>query len=226
MSLARSELGYSVAGVLGQGLVGSLCSTVRFERVGLEHVREGRSGGRPVLFLLWHEHLLPLIYLHRGTGAVVLVSEHADGEYITRVMRRLGYGTVRGSSTRGGVGGLRGLVRAARVGRDLAITPDGPQGPRRVLKPGALLVAQMEGLAIIPVAVGASRAWRLGSWDRFMVPRPLTRVSIAYGTPSRVARESGEAGRDAAACELDAKFSDLCERVGEVEATPPPRPDV
>ncbi len=226
MSLARSELGYSVAGVLGQGLVGSLCSTVRFERVGLEHVREGRSGGRPVVFLLWHEHQLPLIYLHRGTGAVVLVSEHADGEYITRVMSRLGYGTVRGSSTRGGVGGLRGLVRAARAGRDLAITPDGPQGPRRVLKPGALLVAQMENLPIIPVAVGASRAWRLGSWDRFMVPAPLTRINVAYGTPSRVARGSGEAGRAATARELDAKFSELCDSVGEAEAAPPPGPDV
>lgn len=215
MSLARSEIGYSIAGVLGQGLVGSIFSTVRFEVQGAEHLREGRSRGRPVVYMLWHEQLLPLTYFHRDTGAVVLVSEHADGEYITRVIRRLGYAAVRGSSTRGGVKGLRGLIRAARRGRDLAITPDGPRGPRRQVKPGALLVAQMEDLAIVPVAAGASRGWRFRSWDRFMVPAPMSRIKVAYGPPSWISRDSGERGRTRAATELGGKLAELCARVGE-----------
>lgn len=220
MKIARSEVGYSIAGVLGQGLMGSIFSTVRFKRSGVDHLNEGRSGGRPIVYLLWHEQLLPLVYLHRNTGTVVLVSEHADGEYLTRLLRRLGYGTVRGSSTRGAVKGLRGMIRAARRGHDLAITPDGPRGPRRLLKPGVLLAAQMEGLAIIPVVAGAGRAWRFRSWDRLMVPAPLTAVRVAYGAPTRVARDSGEHGREVAARELETKLAELCVRVGEGEPTP------
>jgi hypothetical protein len=142
-----------------------------------------------VIFVFWHGHLLPLVHYHRQEGIVVLVSEHADGEYITRVIERNGFGTVRGSSTRGGTQGLRGLVRAARQGKDLALTPDGPQGPRGEFKPGALLAAQMTGLPVIPLSVGASAGWRMRSWDGFLVPRPLSRITIEYLPPRFVPRD-------------------------------------
>lgn len=188
-----SELKFQAAGVLGLGLVGGLFTTTRLTRGGARHYLDFRRRGAPVIFVFWHGQLLPLVHYHRNEGIVVLVSEHADGEYITRIIERHGFGTVRGSSTRGATKGLKGLIRAARAGRDLALTPDGPRGPARTFKPGALAVAQTTGLPIIPLAVAASRAWRFRSWDGFLVPQPLSRVHIEYGPPQTVAREADRA---------------------------------
>ena len=149
----------------------------------MENLAPFRRLRTPVIFVFWHGSLLPLVHYHRHERIVVLVSEHADGERIARVLARRGFGTVRGSSTRGGARGLRALVRAARAGRDLALTPDGPRGPRGEFKPGALAAARMTGLPIVPLAVSASAAWHLGSWDGFMVPKPFARVRVTYGDP-------------------------------------------
>ncbi len=146
----------------------------------------------------------------------MLVSEHDDGEYITRVIRRNGFGVVRGSSTRGGTKGLRGLVRAARRGHDLALTPDGPKGPRGEFKPGALAVAQMTGLPIVPLAVGASAGWRFRSWDGFLVPKPLSRLTIEYLPPTFVPRDAGRAELETMASELGRALNDLEGRLAAV----------
>ena len=189
-----SELKYEAAGVLGTGLVSALFATTRMEESGQEHYLRFRERGEPVIFVFWHGQLLPLIHHCRKWDAVILVSEHADGEYVTRVIERMGFGTVRGSSTRGGTKGLRGLIRAARAGKVIGLTPDGPQGPAHVFKPGALAVAQATGLPIVPIGLGASRGWRFKSWDGFLVPRPFSKVRILYGPPTWVPRE---ADRDA-----------------------------
>lgn len=185
-----SELRFQSAGVLGAGLVAALFATTRATRVGREHYERFRREGRPVMFVFWHGQLLPLVHYHRHEGIVVLVSEHEDGEYITRVIERNGFGAVRGSSTRGGTKGLKGLVRAARRGRDLAVTPDGPRGPRGEFKPGALLAAQMAELPVIPISVRASSGWRFRSWDGFLVPKPLARITIEYHEPRWVPRDA------------------------------------
>lgn len=187
-----SDWKFQAAGVLGQGLMSGLFTTVRARREGYEPIRKLRAAGQKVILTPWHGTLLPLAYYHRGEGIVVLVSDHADGEYITRVLERFGYQTARGSSTRGGTKGLRGLVRAAREGHDLAITPDGPRGPARVAKPGAVVAAQLTGLPIVPLGFGASAAWRFRSWDSFMVPKPLSQVRLVYGDPIFVPRDAGE----------------------------------
>jgi lysophospholipid acyltransferase (LPLAT)-like uncharacterized protein len=204
-----SDLKFEAVGVLGLGLLGALCTTIRIERVGAEHYLRFRREGKPVVFVFWHGQMLPLVHAHRGEGIVVLVSEHADGEYITQVIRRHGFGTVRGSSTRGATQGLRGLIREARAGRDLALTPDGPRGPAREFKAGALAVAQATGLPVIPLAVGATSAWRFSSWDGFMVPRPFSRVRIVYGEPRWVSRESGREALDGMAVELGGELDRL-----------------
>lgn len=188
---AAAELRYRAAGVLGAGLVSALAASIRVRRVGSEHYLRLRREGTAVIFTFWHAHLLPLIHGHRGEGIVTLVSDHADGEYLTRVIGHMGYGTVRGSSSRGGTRGLRGLIREARRGRDLGLTPDGPRGPARVFKPGALLVAQRTGLPLIPMAAAASRAWRMRSWDDLLVPQPLSTLCIAYGPPRSVPASAG-----------------------------------
>ena len=139
-----------------------------------------------MIFTLWHGQLLPLLYHHRGQGAVILISEHADGEIIARIAISLGYRTVRGSTSRGAARALIGLSRALTDGHDLAITPDGPRGPAGSFAPGAVIVAQRTGAPMVPVAVSANRGWRLRSWDRFLVPKPFARVHVAYGEPVSV----------------------------------------
>jgi lysophospholipid acyltransferase (LPLAT)-like uncharacterized protein len=174
-----------------------------------------------VIFVFWHGQLLPLVHYHRDEGVVVLVSEHGDGEYITRVIERHGFQTVRGSSTRGGIRGLKALIRAANAGRDLALTPDGPQGPRGEFKPGALMAAQLTGAPVVPVAVGVSSAWYMKSWDRFVVPRPLARIVIEYGEPVHVPRDATQSDREAiskALAETLDRLSDRSSAAAEVDA--------
>jgi hypothetical protein len=212
------ELRFEAAGVLGAGIVGALFATTRLRRIGEEHYRRFRDEGRPVIFVFWHGQLLPLVHYHRNEGIVVLVSEHADGEYITRIIEHHGFGTVRGSSTRGATRGLKGLIRAARAGTDLALTPDGPRGPAHVLKAGALGVAQATGLPVIPLAVGASAGWRLRSWDGFLVPRPLSRITIEYAPPVQVPRDASRDRLAALRREVEGTLNAMTHRLGPTAA--------
>lgn len=192
-----SDWKFSLVGRIGAGAVRAIHATCRVTTTGDANWRTHESPeGAGWIACLWHGTMLPPIWRHRDRGAVALVSEHRDGEYITRVMSRLGFGLARGSSTRGGARGLRELLRAGRAGRTLAVTPDGPQGPREVVKPGPVVLASRSGLPIVPLGVGMSRAWRMSSWDRFSVPKPFARVHIRYGAPIRIPRELDEASTE------------------------------
>jgi hypothetical protein len=173
-----------------------LARSWRIETVGEARWRALADAGRPYVLLSWHDALLPSLWQHRGRGITIVVSEALDGRYLAAYARRLGYREAWGSSTRGGVKALLGAVKALQAGGAAAFTPDGPRGPRRVLKDGALLAAQRGAAHVVPIHAGASRAWRLRSWDRLLVPRPFARVRIAYGTPFEVA--PGEPGLAAA----------------------------
>jgi lysophospholipid acyltransferase (LPLAT)-like uncharacterized protein len=172
--------------------VRALASSWRITVVHEERWRALHEAKRPHVFLLWHEALLPLLWQHRNQGIAIVVSEARDGQYLSDVATSLGYRTVRGSSTRGGARALLGAVRELRAAGAVAFTPDGPRGPRRELKPGVVAAAQRGGGVIVPIHAEADRAWRLHSWDRFMIPKPLARVRITYGRPFEVAE--GEAG--------------------------------
>jgi lysophospholipid acyltransferase (LPLAT)-like uncharacterized protein len=201
----KTGLRYRIAGRAGQLLLDRVMGTARFEVVTELDLRRRAVTGPPVVFLLWHGRLLPLTWLHRGQGIAALISSSADGEYIARVVARWGYHPARGSTSRGCDAGLRDLVRQARAGRSLAITPDGPRGPRQKLKIGALVAAQLTGMPLVPVSAGADRAWWFGGWDRFLVPRPFTRVRVAYGEPYEIPRrvDAGELERHAARLEAE-----------------------
>lgn len=168
------------------------------------------EAGRPHVFLLWHEALLPLLWQHRGQGVAIVVSEAREGQYLTDLAAALGYGAVRGSSTRGGARALLGAVRELREGRSVAFTPDGPRGPRRELKPGVLAAAQRGGGVIVPIHAEADRAWRLHSWDRFLIPKPAARVTVSYGRPFEVGE--GEAGLAEAQAEAVARLEEIAGR--------------
>jgi len=188
----RRGLRYRIASGVGKVALDSLLATARYEVFGAEHPRQFTAHGQPVIYVLWHGRLLPLAHLHRGEGIAALISRSADGEYLARLLERWGFVPVRGSSSRGGSTGLRELVRQARAGRCLAITPDGPRGPRQRLKEGVLVAGQLTGLPLIPATASASRAWWVGGWDRFLIPRAFARVKVAYGPPVHVPRDAGE----------------------------------
>ena len=167
----------------GALLLRALGATWRVDRSGLAELDAAIARGQRCIFAFWHARLLPLVWTHRGRGIVVLVSRHRDGELITRVIERMGFATARGSSTRGGEEGVMGMLRQAEEGRLLAITPDGPRGPAERLKPGLVYLASRTGLPVVPVATASRHEYRLRSWDRFRVPRPFTRIVVAYGEP-------------------------------------------
>jgi lysophospholipid acyltransferase (LPLAT)-like uncharacterized protein len=166
---------------IGAVLIRALGWTWRIRVSDDDDLRRQRAAKEPVIFILWHGQLLPLLYHHRHEGVAVLISEHSDGEIVARIAISLGYRTVRGSTSRGAARALIGLSRAVKEGYDLAITPDGPRGPAKSFAAGALVVAQRTGAPMVPVAVSASRGWRLKSWDRFLIPKPFARVHIVYG---------------------------------------------
>ena len=160
--------------------------TWRLQVDGEHHVHLLRERGVPLIFTVWHSALLPPLWHRRGEGIALLVSRHHDAAPLARAALHWGYRVVEGSSTRGAVHGLRAVIRALRSGIDVAFTPDGPRGPAGVVKPGALAAAALSGAVVVPIGAAASRGWRVGSWDRFLLPAPGARVRIVYGTPMEV----------------------------------------
>lgn len=208
----RREAQYWFAGALGKRLLDTLLSTVRFRVLSPLPKRElvGKGG---VIYTLWHGRLLPLTFFHRHQNIATLISQSADGEYIARVVERWGYTAIRGSSSRGGSGALREMVKVARTGRSMAITPDGPRGPRQKLKPGVLMLAQLTGQPIIPMSASATRAWWVDArWDLFLVPKPFARVFVRYGEPVYVPRSANEAQLQRIGAEVEAILIGLTEQ--------------
>ncbi len=169
--------------------------TFRLEWDVPESVRAIKQSGEPVVYAFWHCHMLPIAWAYRGCGAVVLASQHGDGEAVSQVIHRLGYGTVRGSTTRGGVRAAVEMARLGRAGYPLAFTPDGPRGPRHKLQPGIVFVAQHSGLPIVPLAAGVRCGRRLDSWDRYELPAPFSRIHIVGGEPIAIPAEIPRAER-------------------------------
>lgn len=160
-----------------------LANTWNMDVGGEEHVADARRTHGRVVFAVWHGQLLAPLWHRRGEGIVLLISANRDAAYLANAAGRWGYSIRSGSSTRGGVAGLRAVVRALTTGHDAAFAPDGPRGPARRVKRGVLSAARLGGTVIVPVGVSATEAWHAGSWDAMLVPRPGARVRIVYGPP-------------------------------------------
>lgn len=181
---------------IGTGALRVLAATWRVRVVNDGAVEDLRRRKQPFLYLLWHGQLLPLLWTHRGRDIAVIISEHRDGELIARVAHAIGFRTVRGSTSRGAARALLGACRVVEDGHDLAVTVDGPRGPAGSVAPGGLVISQRTGAPMVPTAASADRAWRLKSWDRFMIPKPFARVVVTYGEPLYA---EADTARDAAA---------------------------
>lgn len=175
---------------LGAPLLKLYLSTVRISRVGWETVRN--LEGQPAIYVFWHENMLIPLSAFRGRQISVLISQHSDGEMIARIVKKFGNRTIRGSSTRGGKNAYAEMKSVLLSGGQIGITPDGPRGPRRKMKPGAVRLAAETGSPIIPLAVVAEKFRRLNSWDRFLLVRPFSRCSLIVGAPIFVDGAAGD----------------------------------
>ena len=141
------------------------------------------DGHRNGVYAMWHHSQVYCVYSHRNQGIGILISQHRDGEYVARVAAEMGFRPVRGSSTRGGARAMMEMRQRARKGDDIAITTDGPRGPRHVVQRGAVFLAQATGLPLIPAIIGGSAYWEAPSWDRFRIPKPFSRAKLQFGEP-------------------------------------------
>lgn len=183
----RIRVTRSMARLVGVPLVSALAASWRMRSRDERHRAVLADAGRPFVFLVWHEVLLPLLWYHRHQGIAIVVSEAREGRYLSDLAARIGYRLLPGSSTRGGARALLGAVRALQDGGPVAFTPDGPRGPRREVKPGIVSAAQRAGVPVLPVHAVVSSAWSLHSWDRMVIPKPFARVDVRYGEPFVIA---------------------------------------
>jgi hypothetical protein len=156
--------------------------TWRFEAIGEEGATPlpyGRGAGAEI-FCFWHQCVLPCAFYYRRTGATILISRSFDGELITRILNLFGFHAVRGSSSRGAREGLLGLSRVIERGTPAIFTADGPRGPIYQTKMGPIKLAQMTGARIGAFHLEPERAWTMRSWDRFLIPKPFTRICVSW----------------------------------------------
>jgi Uncharacterized protein conserved in bacteria len=136
-----------------------------------------------IIYCFWHSHILPLTYIFRNIGVKAVVSSSKDGDRATAVAQRWQHQTIRGSSSLHGVSALRQCVRELKRRQNIVLIPDGPRGPREIVKPGVAQIALLSDAAVFPVIALPVHAWRLNSWDRFMVPKPFTTIDVRIAGP-------------------------------------------
>jgi lysophospholipid acyltransferase (LPLAT)-like uncharacterized protein len=200
----------------GYRLVAALGATLRWRTDGLEHVEAIVRSGRQPIMAFWHGRILPATYYFRRRGIVVITSENFDGEWIAGIIERFGYGTARGSTSRGSLKAMMQLRRAMAAGRPAGFTVDGPRGPAGVAQPGAVWLAKASGNPVLPFHVESDRHWTMRSWDRTQIPKPFTTVALAVGEPFDVAADADEERIEAARRELEQRLHALEARASQL----------
>ena len=197
---------------LGYRLVALLGATFRWRTEGLEHLDRIAAEGRQPIMAFWHGRILPATYYFRRRGIVVITSENFDGEWIAGIIERFGYGTARGSTSRGGRKALLQLTRDMADGKAAGFTIDGPRGPARVAQPGAVWLAKATGHPVLPFHLEADRQWTMESWDRSQIPKPFATVSLVVGEPFDVPEDADEAAIESARRMLEVRLFGLEQR--------------
>ena len=166
--------------------------TLRFEIVGVHNAVQIRDKGEPAIGAFWHRCIFPAIWMWRNRGIVVLNTVNFDGQWTRRVIERLGFGTAQGSSTRGAIEGLTVMAKRLEEGSHVALTIDGPRGPRYIAKPGAVILGRRTGKPISVFHIAAKRGYTFKkSWDQFRLPCPFSRVVMICAPPIRVPIDAG-----------------------------------
>jgi lysophospholipid acyltransferase (LPLAT)-like uncharacterized protein len=160
-----------------------LCKSIRIEKVNVENLEKLKSVGGPYVLAFWHGTMLLPWYLHGNPNVLALTSKSKDGDLLARLLKKWNYKVVRGSSSSGGGIALGIMVDYAKNNHSIAITPDGPKGPRHKFKAGAVITAKKSGLPIILIGIGYQRKKILKNWDKFEVPHFFSRAKIVYSDP-------------------------------------------
>jgi lysophospholipid acyltransferase (LPLAT)-like uncharacterized protein len=209
--LGRALLTSAPVMALGRGLIRALTASLRLREYRAPGLEARWRAKQPVIYTIWHGQILLMPYLYgRRLRLCALTSRSRDGEILARFVQGFGFTVVRGSSSRGGARALLMLARAVREeAADIVIVPDGPRGPRHVAQGGAVTLAKMIGVPMIPVAFAASAKTVLKSWDAFIIPRPFARVAVLFGAPISVPRDADEDVLEAKRRELETALMDL-----------------
>lgn len=186
----RRRLGRSISVSVGAPLVRGLSGTWRAEVDGEHNLALARSYGGGYFMALWHGRMLIPAARHGRQGYTVLVSPSGDGNVSEALLRKLGYGVVRGSTGKRSRAAVREMLRLLRAGTPIAITPDGPRGPRHAMTQGLAWMSSATGFPVVPCGFVGANTWHLRSWDRFTIPKPFSRVAFVYGTPILVDRKA------------------------------------
>jgi lysophospholipid acyltransferase (LPLAT)-like uncharacterized protein len=209
-----APLALAVGPALGAVALRALALTLRIRREEAA-VAPLWAAHAPIIYAVWHGRILLLPRLYGRRGSHALASRSRDGELVARWISRFGLVPVRGSSTRGGGEALRRLARVLRQGGEVVVVPDGPTGPREILKVGVIALARLSGAPIVPTAFGASREWRLHSWDEFRIPKPFARCVVRFGEPIRIPAGADRAFLEATRKDVEAALRSLTWQVDE-----------
>ena len=186
--------------------------TLRYEVEGGENLEQIENTGKLPIYCFWHDRIFAGTYFFRNRKIIVMNSLSFDGAYMARFVQKLGYGSVRGSSTRGGTGALVEMIRLMRSGFATAFTVDGPRGPRYEAKLGPVLLAKKTGEPLLPFLLECRKFWSVGSWDRPQIPKPFTRVKLMIEKPIYVSAESSDEVLEAKKLELQSILNRLVEQ--------------
>ncbi|MBI4610689.1 MAG: lysophospholipid acyltransferase family protein [Candidatus Rokubacteria bacterium] len=190
--------------------VRALAATLTITEVGAEHVAPFWERRAPLIYAIWHGRILMIPCLYGRPNRVrVMASRSRDGELEARFLTRFGFEMVRGSSTRGGAAALRSLVECLKRGLEAAVAPDGPLGPPYVVQPGVIALARLSGVPIVPLTFSAAPAWRLRSWDEFLIPKPFAHGVVSFGPPLHVPRDRDRAEHEALRKQLESTLREL-----------------
>jgi lysophospholipid acyltransferase (LPLAT)-like uncharacterized protein len=173
-------------------LIKFIGKTIRFETEGWENLEKTEAAGLIPIYTFWHNRIFLATYFFRHRGIVVMSSPSFDAEYIKRFIRRFGYGAVRGSSTRGGVGALVKMIRLMKDGLPAGFSIDGPRGPKYVAKSGACMLAKKTGNPVMPFIIESEKYWEIGSWDRLQIPKPFSRARVFIAEPIYVEKNADD----------------------------------
>ena len=193
-SLLKKFRGHGAVAFAASLLIRLLGITVRLQVVDECGVTKKGKLSEPIIWLFWHNRVLLMPYFQRKLcperHGAVLTSPSQDGEIIAGVMRRFGVDAVRGSSNKRPAAALREMARLMKAGEDIAITPDGPRGPRYHLQGGPVKLAQLSGSPLMAIHLGYARAWRLKTWDNFLIPKPFTKAKLTFAPLRSVPRDA------------------------------------
>jgi hypothetical protein len=208
----RQRLLIRLAAFVFYAVIKAIGSTISYSCEGRENLEKAESGGKKPIYAFWHERLFLGTYVFRDRGIVVMNSLSFDGAYMARTVQKFGFGSVRGSSTRGGLGALVEMIRLVRRGFPTGFTVDGPRGPRYEAKPGCVTLAKKTGATILPFMIEAKHYWTINSWDKLQIPRPFTKARTFYGEPILVAADADDQAQEEARKRLQDVLGELLKR--------------